>query len=181
MISSDLPCRIYIVYHNGLFAQGVRCVLEEQRVVEVVGMESDVAKALKAVRSLQPEVIIVEECTGAHQPMRLGAFLHSAAAGRVVTLSLDHKFATVYQRNRIPVTDLGDLVKAIQGVAKQQIPGPDPHPVKVATADLFGSGRGTFRSDDDQTGHESRVRRTRKPENKARETTSLTSRGKRER
>jgi chemotaxis response regulator CheB len=177
VISSDLPCRIYIVYHNGLFAQGVRCVLEEQRVVEVVGMESDVAKALKAVRSLQPEVIIVEECTGKHQPMRLGAFLHSATAGRVVTLSLDHKFATVYQRNRIPVTDLGDLVKAIQGVAKQQIPGPDPHHLKVAMDGLFGS---SFRSDDDRTDHESRVRRTRKPEDKPREIISHTARGKRE-
>jgi chemotaxis response regulator CheB len=158
VISADLPCRIYIVYHHGLFAQGVRSVLEERCAVKVVGMESDVTKALKAVRSLEPEVIIVEECTGAHQPMRLGAFLHSAAAGRVVTLSLDHTFATVYQRNRIPVTELGDLLKAIQGVAKQQIPGPDPHPVKVAMADLFNSG---LRS-------------------KPREIISRTSRGKRE-
>jgi hypothetical protein len=97
-------------------------------------MESDVAKALKAVRSLQPEVIIVEECTGKHQPMRLGAFLHSATAGRVVTLSLDHTFATVYQRNHIPVTDLGDLVKAIQGgFTPPPTLGADQQPEKAAT------------------------------------------------
>ena len=126
MISTDPPCRTYIVYHNGLFAQGVRSVLEERCAVKVVGMESDVAKALKAVRSLQPEVIIVEECTGAHQPMRLGAFLHSAAAGRVVTLSLDHTFATVYQRNRIPATDLGELGQSDPGSRQATDSGPGP-------------------------------------------------------
>ena len=150
MINADPPCRTYIVYENGLFAQGVRSVLEEQCAVKVVGMESDVAKALKAVRSLQPEVIIVEECTGAHQRMRLGALLHSAAAGRVVTLSLDHAFATVYQRNRIPATDLGELVRVVKGVAKQEIPGPDQHPGRVARADLLDSG---LASDDDRADH----------------------------
>lgn len=150
MINADPPCRTYIVYENGLFAQGVRNVLEEQCGVKVVGMESDMAKALKAVRSLQPEVIVVEECTGAHQRMRLGALLHSATAGRVVTLSLDHAFATVYQRNRIPATDLSELVGAIKGVAKQEIPGPDQPLGNVATTNLFESG---LRSDDDRADH----------------------------
>jgi chemotaxis response regulator CheB len=135
VISTDPPCRTYIVYHNGLFAQGVRSVLEERYAVKVVGMESDVAKALKAVRSLKPEVIIIEECTGAHQPMRLGAFLHSAAAGRVVTLSLDHQFATVYQRNRNPVTDPGAWLKAIQGgFTPPPTLGADRQPGKAATS-----------------------------------------------
>jgi DNA-binding NarL/FixJ family response regulator len=115
MTVANLPRSIYIVYHHGLFAQGVRSVLEEQCAVTVVGMESDMAKALKAVCALLPEVIIVEECAGKHQPMRLGAFLNTAAAGRVVTLSLGHKFATVYQRSRVPATDLDELVNAIQG------------------------------------------------------------------
>lgn len=114
-MSAATPCRIYIVYHHGLFAQGVRSVLETRRAAEIVGMESDVAKALKAMQSLQPDVIIVEECTGKYQRMRLGALLHSAVAGRVVTLSLDHGFATVYQRHRVAATDPTDLVEAIRG------------------------------------------------------------------
>jgi len=140
MMTAACPCRTYIVYHHGLFAQGVRSVLETRRAVQIVGMESDVAKALKAVESLKPEVIIVEECTGSHQPMRLGAFLHSAVGGRVVTLSLDHDFATVYQRNRLAANDPADLVKAIQGVGEPYIPGPDKSPGKSAMADLLESG-----------------------------------------
>ena len=135
MMTAASPCRTYIVYHHGLFAQGVRSILETRRAVKIVGMESDVGKALEAVRSLQPEVIIVEECTGKHQPMRLGAFLHSATGGRVVTLSLDHDSATVYQRNRMAATDPADLVKAIQGVGKRkksQVAAPDTKRGKAA-------------------------------------------------
>src|SRR5512136_566183 len=105
MMTAASPCRTYIVYHHGLFAQGVRSVLETRRAVQIVGMESDVTKALKAVNSLKPEVIIVEESTGKHQRMRLGAFLNSSTGGRVVTLSLDHGFATVYDQHRISASD----------------------------------------------------------------------------
>jgi hypothetical protein len=103
-------------------------------------MESDVGKALKAVEFLQPEVIILEESTGKHQPMRLGAFLHGATGGRVVTLSLDHGSATVYQRNRITATDPAELVRAIQGAREPHIPGPDASSGTSAMADLRQSG-----------------------------------------
>ena len=56
-------------------------------------MEKDVPKALKAVRSLRPEVILVEEPTEKNAEWPL---LKLAGAGRLVTLSLDHGFATVY-------------------------------------------------------------------------------------
>ena len=140
MMTAASPCRTYIVYHHGLFAQGVRSVLEARGTVEIVGMESDVGKALKAVQSLQPEVIIVEECKAKPQPMRLGAFLHGATGGRVVTLSLDHGSATVYQRNRIAATDPADLVKAIQGAGEPHTQGPDKAPGTSAMADLLQSG-----------------------------------------
>ena len=157
MTTTASPCRTYIVYHHGLFAQGVRSVLETQRAVQIVGMESDVGKALKAVQSLKPEVIIVEECTGKHQPMRLGAFLHSATGGRVVTLSLDDDSATVYQRNRMAATDPADLVKAIQGVGKPHFPGPDRAHRK---ASMFFKTESTFNSGDGLSGSKPRVRST---------------------
>jgi DNA-binding NarL/FixJ family response regulator len=174
MMTAASPCRTYIVYDHGLFAQGVRSVLEARRAVQIVGMESDVAKALKAVQSLQPEVIIVEECAGKHQPMRLGAFLHSAWAGRVVTLSLNHDFATVYQRNRIPATDPAELVKAIQGVGKQKSPGADQARESVSREAKL---RSDLTSYDDRTDDELRLRRLRTQEKKKPDTTTRVSRG----
>jgi DNA-binding NarL/FixJ family response regulator len=159
MMTTASRCRTYIVYHHGLFAQGVRSVLETRRTVEIVGMETDVAKALRAVQSLQPEVIIVEECTGKHQPMRLGAFLHSATSGRVVTLSLDHDSATVYQRNRMAATDPADLVRAIQGVGKSQTPGADQPRPKASMLFQPESGRN---GDPGRSGWKPRLRSTKK-------------------
>ena len=167
------PCRTYIVYHHGLFAQGVRSVLENRRAVQIVGMERDVARALKAVQSLQPEVIIVEESTGKHQPMRLGAFLNGSTGCRVVTLSLNHEFATVYNRNRMAATDPVDLVKAIQGVGKRHIPGPDrPDPKASMLFQPESGGNGNA----GRTGQKSRVRGTRKEDPKRTETVSRTAR-----
>ena len=155
------PCRTYIVYHHGLFAQGVRSILEDGSTAQIVGMESDVAKAMDAVQALQPEVIIMEECAGKHQPMHLGAFLHSATDGRVVTLSLDDAYATVYDRRRLTVTDAGDLVKAIRRVGKPNIPRPDQPDPKASMLFQSGSGRN---GGEGRSGKESRVRRTRKEE-----------------
>jgi chemotaxis response regulator CheB len=173
MMTASSPCRTYIVYHHGLFAQGVRSVLDKQSGVQIVGMESDVGKALKAAHSLKPEVIILEECTGKHQPMRLGAFLHSAAGGRVVTLSLDHESATVYQRNHMAATDSADLVKAIQGVGKAHTPGSDRAHPKASMLCQPESGRS---GDKGRSGQTSRVRRTRKEEATQTETVSRTTR-----
>jgi DNA-binding NarL/FixJ family response regulator len=128
------PCRTYIVYEHGLFAQGVRSVLENRRAVQIVGMQNDVAKALKAVRSLKPEVVIVEECSKKGESIRLRPFLDSAVAGRVVTLSLDHAFATVYNQKRLPASDPADLVKAIRGTRDRKQSQPDSARKREITA-----------------------------------------------
>ena len=110
-----VKCRIYIVFHHALFAQGIRSLLRGQRAMQVVGMESDPAKALEAVGSLRPEVVIVEESDAGAQSPNLAAILQRHPAGRVVALDLDHNFATVYDRHRVMTTQPADLVKAIRG------------------------------------------------------------------
>jgi DNA-binding NarL/FixJ family response regulator len=111
------------VYRNALFAQGVRSVLDRESAVQIVGMEDDVAKATKAVRTLHPEVILVEE------PMESGVawpFLEWANASRIVTFSLNHAYATVYNPHRTAAADPVDLVKAIQGAGGHRpLPGPE--------------------------------------------------------
>jgi hypothetical protein len=117
-------------------------------------------------------VIIVEESTGKNQPMRLGAFLNGAVGGRVVTLSLEHAYATVYDQHRVLATDPADLVKAIQGVGKTHIPGPDRPDPKASMLFRPGSGRN---GDKGRSGQKSRVRRTRKEEPMQAKTVSRTA------
>jgi len=119
-MNSTSPCRTYIVYRNALFAQGVRSVLEGESAVQIVGMADDLAKATAAVRALNPEVILMEE------PMESGVawpFLEWANASRIVTFSLHHAHATVYDSHRAAADDTSDLVQAIQGTqALEEVP-----------------------------------------------------------
>ncbi len=126
-------CRIYIVFHNALFAQGIRSLLRGKRTIRVIGMESDMAKALEAVGSLQPEVIIVEELDANIQSPILSAILQRPPARRVVALDLDHNFATVFDRHRVVTTQPADLVRAVRGGLRdrsdpESIGTPKPHP-----------------------------------------------------
>jgi hypothetical protein len=136
VMNSTSACRTYIVYRNALFAQGIRSVLEGESAVQIVGMEDDMAKAGEAVRALHPDVILMEE------PMESGVscpFLEWAAASRIVTFSLNHAYATVYDPRHIPAADTADLVRAIDGARRPHMPGPDQLSEKGAMADLLES------------------------------------------
>ncbi len=116
------PSRIYIVYCDGLFAQGMRSLLECKNAGEVVGMESDVARALAAVRALRPEVLIVQESTDLDRSSGLSMFLRQAAAPRIVALSLDHDYAIVYESCRVPARNPAEFANAIRGGHPQELP-----------------------------------------------------------
>jgi DNA-binding NarL/FixJ family response regulator len=108
--------RIFIVYREGLFAQGMRSLLERRRSVEVVGMERDAGKALAAMRLLKPEVVIVEESSDTDQPSGLVAlFLEEAVASRIVSLSLGRDYATIYESRRLPARSAAEFDRAICG------------------------------------------------------------------
>ena len=158
MVTAVSPCRAYIVYRNQLFAKGVRSVLEAKSAVQIVGMEEDIGKALKAVRSLRPDVVLLEEPS---EKEARWPFLKLAAVARVVTLSLDHGFATVYDQHRVPAFDPAELIRAIRGGGRQRVPAPNPPHPKAATLlpSESGPNGGKVRS-----GKKSRVRHTRREE-----------------
>lgn len=120
MGGTPTTCKVYIVFTHALFAQGIRSLLRGRRAMRVIGMESEAAKALEAVRTLKPEVIIVEESDASVQSPHLQAILQRHPAGRVVALDLDHNFATVYDRHRVMTTQPADLVKAIRGAFRDR-------------------------------------------------------------
>jgi chemotaxis response regulator CheB len=166
MMTAAEPYRTYLVYHHGLFAQGVRSVPETQSGVQIVGMEKSIAKALKAVASLKPEVIVVEQPTsGKKKTERLESFLQSATAGRAVYRSLDHDHdhATVYHRDRITAMGPMDLLKGIRGGRRLKpcVAGPDRLRKAAAKIVQPASDRGGAVN---RSGQRSRVRRHGGPE-----------------
>jgi DNA-binding NarL/FixJ family response regulator len=142
MMTVASPCRTYIVYRNGLFAQGVRSILEHESGVQIVGMENDLTRATTALRALQPEVILVEEDMGCEITW---PFLEAATDSRIVTFSLHHAYATVYDPRRIAAGAPADLVKAIQGVpALEELPDArtDSREATASTADRLTADKG---------------------------------------
>ncbi len=118
-MSVGSPCRTYIVYRHELFAQGVRSVLAQQSGVQIVGMENDAARATKAVHTLRPEVILVEE------PQESGVawpILEWASGSRIVTFSIRHDYATVYHPHRTAAGDPVDLIRAIHEAREGEMP-----------------------------------------------------------
>ncbi len=88
--------RIYILCKSGLLAQGIRSLLGRMDAVRLVGSESDVDKAVKAIRALKPDVLILEDHlrNGANA---IDATIREAGVHTVLAVSLDHNHAALYR------------------------------------------------------------------------------------
>lgn len=108
--------RVFILYECPLFAEGVRRLLGSCRDLEVVGMEKDRAKAMAAVRGLQPDTLLVEGVAGADElPAGVTELVLDHVVGSVIGFSLARNSLTVLRRQRIEVNAVDDLVTAITG------------------------------------------------------------------
>jgi DNA-binding NarL/FixJ family response regulator len=110
--------RVYIVSQTSLFAQGIRSLLGGEPSIEILGVENDPIKAIESARSLQPEVIIVEDPAEQGQWERLGPFIRLATGARIVALNLNLEDVTVYDHHHIAARGPADLVEAIQGTSR---------------------------------------------------------------
>ena len=115
MACTSMTTNVCIVSKSRLFAEAIRSILTGCRDVSIVGVESEAAKALEMVRSLRPDVIVVEEPDAGFCSPMLREFLQHQAAGRAVILGPAHDFMVVYDWRRIPGTQPVDFLKAIQG------------------------------------------------------------------
>lgn len=116
----DLPrtSRVYIISETSLFAQGIRSLLQDQPMIEIVGVEDDPHRAVEAVRSLHPDIVIVEASQEDDERPRLNAVFQNNTPGRLVVLDLKHNDAIIYNRHRVLAMRKEDLVKAIHGEAR---------------------------------------------------------------
>jgi len=130
--------RVYIVSQTSLFAQGIRSLLGAEPSVEILGVESDPARAVESARSLRPDVIIVEDPAEQGQWERLGPFIRQATAGRILALNLNHEYVTVYDHQRVEARGPADLLEAIRG-SRSHADRPGNRPGR----DLSGSTRRT--------------------------------------
>jgi DNA-binding NarL/FixJ family response regulator len=101
---ADKPIKAFVIYRHPVFALGVRDFLSATRAIQIVGMEPEAAGVIEAARVQSPEVVILEE-----------PVLEIRSARRVVTMSLGHTVASVYEARRFPVAQPSAMVAAIRG------------------------------------------------------------------
>ena len=151
MNSAVDSCRVYIVYRHELFAQGLRSVLSRESAVQIVGMENHVARAVQAVQALHPDVLLIEEAAGCEITW---PFLEAAVDSRIVTFSLHHVYATVYDHHRMAATEPAELVKAILERTSPWDESPDAHSNPqgglASTADRLTPGSGNHSEEIDR-------------------------------
>jgi hypothetical protein len=106
-------CRVFIVASHPLFAQGVESLLHGQPGLAVVGMGAAELGVIDEIRSLRPDVVILDADSDA-QTTLLPVLLRENLGVKLVGLTLEDNRIDIYYQHQIIGTDVGDLIEAVR-------------------------------------------------------------------
>ena len=106
--------RVFMLSSQLMFSRGVENLLGGQATVEIVGRASDAIHALKRIRELQPDVVILDSKDLASVSSRIVAsILKEVPAARVVFLNLSDDRIRVYHGEQRTARSVDDLLEVI--------------------------------------------------------------------
>ena len=107
--------RIFFLSSQSLFGQGLRSLLLQEGDFDIVGQEVDVELAIERVRALRPDVVILDRTdpTCCYTPAA-ARILVEGLGTRVIGVNLGKNTMCIYHGEERVVTDVGDLVRAIE-------------------------------------------------------------------
>ncbi|MEF8697985.1 MAG: response regulator [Candidatus Accumulibacter sp. UW26] len=113
---SPSPIRILIVDDHTLFRRGLTALLSRDPQLQVIGDAADAGQALRRVRELQPDIILLDNhLPGVNGVDALPALLESAPGARILMLTIsedEDDLAAALRRGAI-----GYLLKTMEGDA----------------------------------------------------------------
>lgn len=105
---------VFILYDYPLFARGLERLLRQEGGVTVGGMAPKGEEALLQIRTLKPDVVIVEAEKGMPELCwLLTRLLQEQPQARVVRLSLEDNTAALYTGRRWTANRVEELIKGI--------------------------------------------------------------------
>ncbi|MBI4635792.1 MAG: response regulator transcription factor [Candidatus Rokubacteria bacterium] len=104
------PVRVCIVYEHALFAHGIKGLLEQQKTLRMVGMIERAHLALRELKRLKPDVVVVEGDGGM-------TILESLEGVMGVAVNLRGDDATIFTGLPIRVSGPEELADAIRAIA----------------------------------------------------------------
>lgn len=107
--------RIFMLSSQPLFSQGVASLLHAREGLEIVGQEADPIKAIAWIRSLKPDVVVIDSKDLASAPFSIVACLLKEDEGiRIIALNLENQTIRVYQGEQRHASNVDDLIAAIE-------------------------------------------------------------------
>ncbi len=107
--------RVYMITSYPLFGRGMEILLRKEGGMDLVGTESDPERAVEQIKTLRPDVVVLEQDpTGCDPTPIVARIMRDAPGTRIVGLSPDDNRMYIY-RGEIQVTrELADLWHAIE-------------------------------------------------------------------
>jgi DNA-binding NarL/FixJ family response regulator len=109
--------RVFIFSNRSLFTQGVDSLLEREPGLEVVGWETDPDEAIRRIRKVQPDVVILASEDATLWPSADAIRLLREGLGtkiKIIGLNLQDNTLCIYHGEQREVKEVGDLVRAIE-------------------------------------------------------------------
>jgi DNA-binding NarL/FixJ family response regulator len=107
--------RVFLLSSHPLFGQGVESLLRRERGLEIVACETDVDQAVKRIKGLQPDVVIVDSSDpGVDLTPGVMGILKERAGAKVIGLNLQDNTLCIYRGEQRVIKETEDLIKAIE-------------------------------------------------------------------
>ena len=112
-----MSSRIFIISDRLMFGHGLERLLLNEEAVEVVGRETTIKEAEASLRTLQPDVIIVDKDEISLDTItELLQMISHRPGAKIIHVSLQSNNLYIYQAAHTKVQSVEDLVEAIKEV-----------------------------------------------------------------
>jgi DNA-binding NarL/FixJ family response regulator len=106
---------VFIVSSHLMFSRGLENLLREDKEINVIGQETDIEQALKQIKKVHPDAIIVySDDARLTSRLTLVEILKASLNTKVIHLSLQNNTFYVYQAAQWVATSLDDLLQAVK-------------------------------------------------------------------
>jgi DNA-binding NarL/FixJ family response regulator len=109
--------RIVIISNHLMFGYGLECLLLNQKEMAVVGRETTLGQAITLIKTVQPDIIIVDNDEVSLETIaELLRLVDTNPEVKIIQVSLQSNNLYIYHSARTKVQSVEDLVKAIKEV-----------------------------------------------------------------
>lgn len=117
--------RVLLLGHPGLFAQGVRDILERESDIEVLGLRALASDAVALIQTFDPDVVVITEEDPSDADLVV-QILRTCPDLPLVRVDLEEKAVHIHRSEQVAATSTSFL-DAIRGLPAQMSRGDFPH------------------------------------------------------